>query len=249
MKLIALRELRSLFLSPLAWSVFAVVQFLIALVFAIRVNLISQADVQSQLAEVASSFGITELIVNHVYSWAALLLLLVAPLLTMRSFSEERQQKTLALLFAAPIPRYHIVLGKFFALWIFFILLSLVISLMPLSLLIGGQLDMGQLLSCMMALILLMGAFCAIGIYISSLTHSPIIAAMFTFASLLVLWVIDWAGQTAQHNILFSYLSMTNHYQPLLQGRIYSDDILYFFFMMIFFLGLTIQRLYAERFH
>ena len=98
---IALREFKNLFLSPLAWSVLTVVQVILSFLFLGRVELFQLY--QTQLLAMNNPPGITEVVVPELLGNAAVILLLVVPLLTMRLISEERRNRTLTLLFSAPI--------------------------------------------------------------------------------------------------------------------------------------------------
>lgn len=244
---IAARELRSLFLSPLAWSILGVLQMVLAIVFASRVSLFLEPTIQAELARIPNPPGITDVIVTHVYVWLAIVMLLASPLLTMRLISDERRNKTLSLLLSAPVSMTSIILGKYLGLMGFFMILLGMTTLMPLSLLIGGSLDYGQLIGCILGIALLIGAFTAIGLYISTLTSYPTVAAIGTFGALLLLWIIDWAGESGEQSGLFAYLSITNHYQVLLQGLFNTKDVIYYVLVIALFLILSIQRLDAER--
>lgn len=247
MWVIAKRELRSLFLSPLAWSILGVVQFIFAWVFAVVVYWFLQPEVQSSLQSNPNAPGLTDVVVGNLFDWIGIVLLLVAPLLTMRLVSEERRNKTLSLLLSAPVSMTQIILGKYIGLMSFFIIMLGVILLMPLSLLLGGTLDFGQLAAGLLGAILLLGAFTAIGLYISTLTEHPTVAAIGTFGALLLLWVIDWAENASQQSGVLSYLSITHHYQPLLKGLFSTQDIIYYLLLIALFLILSIHRLDAER--
>lgn len=244
---IAKRELHALFLSPLAWSILAVVQLILGLVFAVRVSMYLEPDFQTQLAQVPNPPGITSLIVGHVYVWASIVFMMVTPLLTMRLVSEERRTKTLALLISAPVSMTQIILGKYIGLLLFMLSMLSMITLMPLSLLMGGTLDFGQLCSGFIGLGLLMATFAAIGLYISTLTAHPTVAAISTFGSLLLLWMIDWASSSEEQSGLLGYLSLTTHYQVLLKGLFSTQDLVYYLLLIGLFLILSIQRLDAER--
>jgi ABC-2 type transport system permease protein len=244
---IASRELRSLFHSPLAWSVLSVVQLILAILFIIRLSLVLQPDVQSQLSMTPGAPSLTDIVVGHIFVWTGIILLLVMPLLTMRLISEERRNKTLVLLMSSPISMTSIVLGKYLGLMSFFILMLAMISLMPLSLVLGGQIDFGQFSIALFGVLLLIGALCAIGLYISALSEHPTVAAISTFGVFLLLWIIDWAGDSGQYSELFAYLSITRHYQTLLEGLLNTTDIIYYLLIIVLFNILTIHRLDAER--
>jgi len=172
----------------------------------------------------------------------------VIPLLTMRLVSEERRNKTLALLLSAPISNNAIIFGKYLGILGLLILIVFLIVLMPLSLLSGGELDMGKLAANMLALILLVMAFTAIGLFMSCVATHPTIAAFSTFSSLLLLWILDWTtGFDSQHSELFEYLSILKHFQAIQSGLISSIDVGYFILFITTFIMLSIRRLDNDR--
>ncbi len=243
---IAARELRSLFLSPLAWSILGVVQLLLGFMFLTQVEYFQM--IQPRIAALPDSPGVTDLVAVPLYGNAAVILLLVSPLLTMRLISEERRNQTLSLLFSAPVSMTEIILGKFLAAFFFMALVTFMITLMPLSLLMGTSLDLGKLAACATALLLLLGAFSAIGLYMSTLATQPMVAAVATFGILLLLWIIDWSSTigTGSGEVL-EYLSMLRHFENLLKGMISSTDVMYFFLVMLTFIVLSIRRLDDDR--
>jgi ABC-2 type transport system permease protein len=243
---IAGRELRSLFLSPLAWAILAVVQFIIAYLFLSAVD--AYLMVQPRLAAIEGAPGVADLVIAPLFGNAAIILLLITPMITMRVLSEERRNRTISLLFSAPVSMTEIILGKYLGVLGFFLVLLAMIALMPLSLLAGTELDLGKLAAGLAGLALLLAAFSAIGLFMSALTDQPTIAAISTFGLLLLLWIIDWAGKSeAQVSGLFAYLSMLRHYETLLKGLIHSTDVAYYLLITILFLGLSIRRLDADR--
>jgi len=244
---IAGRELRSLFISPLAWSILAVVQLILGYMFLIQLE--GYMTVQARLLGVEGAPGVTELVVAPVLYNASIVLLMVVPMLTMRLVSEERRAQTLSLLFSAPLSMSEIVLGKFLGVMGFLLIMVLMIALMPLSLLAGGSLDLGMLLAGVLGLVLLLASFAALGLFMSTLTEQPTIAAVSTFAVLLLLWIINAAsnadlGQTSE---LFAYLSLLQHFESLLKGVFDSADVIYYLLFVALFLGLSIRRLDADR--
>lgn len=245
---IAGRELRSMFLSPLAWMVLAVVSGLCAYFFLLYVDLYLQ--LQPRLAAAANGPGVTSMVVAPLFSTAAIVLLLVTPLLTMRLISEERRNQTLSLLISAPVSMTEIVLGKFFGVLSFVFLMLALIALMPLSLLAGGALDLGLWASGLLGLALLLASFCSIGLLISSLTAQPTVAAISTFGVLLLLWILNLAGATGSGGgEVLAYLSMLSHFQSLLQGLFSSTDVFYYLLVTASCLVLSIRRLDADRLH
>jgi ABC-2 type transport system permease protein len=242
---IATRELRSLFLSPLAWAVLAVVQALLAFLFLGHVDFFLQ--VEGRLVSVPDAPGLTELVANPLLGNAAVVLLLVVPLLSMRLVSEERRARTLTLLFSAPVSMTEIVLGKYLGLMLFLLVILLLIALMPLSLLLGGGLDLGMFAAGLLGLLLLLGAFGAVGLFMSTITHHPTVAGIGAFGALLLFWVLDWSGQGTSSKSVLAYLSLLNHYEPFLRGVFDSADALYYLLFILAFLALSVRRLDAER--
>ena len=244
---IAARELRSLFVSPLAWSVLAVLQMILAYLFLLYLDQFSQ--LQPRLAGLPEGPGVTEMVVVPLIQTAGFVLLLIVPLITMRVFSEERKNGTLGLLFCAPVSMAEIVAGKFLGVMAFLAAALGLIALMPLSLLMGGDLDVGLFLSGMLGLLLTGSSFAAAGLFVSSLTAQPTIAAAGSFGLLMLLWILDLAGGSGAGNPgeLFAYLSFLPHFEALLKGIFDTRDISYYLLFIVTFLALSVRRLHAER--
>ena len=243
---IASREFKTLFLSPMAWTILAILQFIMAFLFLTQVEAFT--TLQPKLALIEGAPGLTDIIVPPLFGNAGIILLLVTPLLTMRLISEERRNKTLSLLLSAPVSITDIIFGKYLSILGLMLLIIGLISLMPLSLLSGGALDIGKLLANILALLLLVTAFTATGLFMSCCTDHPTIAAMGTFGILLLLWIIDWSvGLNDQPSELFEYLSMLRHFQNIQSGLISSVDISYFLLFITTFIALSIRSLDNDR--
>ncbi len=238
---IARREFTSMFISPLAWIMLAVIQAILSWMFLAQIE--NFFTIQPQLMDLQNTPGVTDIIVTPIFSLAAIILLMVMPLLTMRTIAEEKKNKTIYLLFSAPISITQLVLGKYLGLIYFILVLTSMLMLMPISLLLGTQLDVGKLVSIYLGMILLLASFASIGLYLSSLTDSQTIAAVSTFGALLMLWIIEWRTDQT----LFHYLSILAHHKPLLEGEFSSVDISYFILIIFLFCGLTIRQLDGDR--
>lgn len=243
---IASREFRSLFLSPMAWTILAILQFILAFLFLTQVEAFT--TLQPKLASIESAPGLTDIIVPPLFGNAGIILLLVTPLLTMRLICEERRNKTLSLLLSAPVSNADIILGKYLGTVGLMLLIIALITLMPLSLLSGGELDFGKLFANILALLLLVTAFTATGLFMSCIAGHPTVAAMATFGMLLLLWILDWSvGMNDQRSELFEYLSILRHFQNIQSGLIRSVDISYFLLFISTFIALSIRSLDNER--
>ena len=242
---IAGRELRGLWLSPLAWTSLAVVQAWLAWIFLILLD--EFRGLQGRLVGLEHAPGVTDLIAAPLFRVAAWCLLILTPFLTMR-FSEERRNRTLDLLLSSPVSVTAIVLGQYLAILAFLLGLGALTALMPLSLATGTTLDFGKLLAGALGLSLMAASFAAAGLYFSTLTAQPIMAAVATLGLLLFLSVIDAAdfGQNGAGG-LFRYLSLFRHYDALLLGLFDSADVAYYLLFSLLFLGLAIRRLHDGR--
>ena len=244
--IIALREFKTLFLSPLAWTVLAILQCILAYLFLTQVETFTL--IQPKLASIEGAPGLTDIVVTPLYGNAAIILLLVTPLLTMRLICEERRNKTLSLLLSAPISNIDIIIGKYLSLLCLLLLMVFLITMMPLSLLMGSELDFGKLFANVLALLLLITAFTSTGLFMSTLAGHPTIASMGTFGILLLLWILDWTtSMNDQRSELFEYLSILRHFQNLQSGLISSVDISYFLLFTATFILLSIRSLDNDR--
>jgi ABC-2 type transport system permease protein len=243
---IAIRELKNLFLSPLAWAIMAVLQLILAYLF------LSQLDtfmlLQPRLAGIEGAPGVTDIVVAPLLQTTGFLLLLVAPAITMRVFSDERRNRTLTLLLSAPVSMTDIVLGKFLGITLFFLILLALLAAMPLSLYAGTTLDAGKLAAGLLGLALLLAAIAAIGVFMSSLTEQPVVAAISTLGILMMLWIIDWSVDSQEGMTdLLPYLSLKTHFESFLKGLFSTADVAYYLLLTTTFLVLGIRRLDQQR--
>lgn len=244
---IALTEFKRMFTSPFAWSVLAILQFILGMMFLTRIDDFS-GYYQQQAATVENSPGATFFIISPVYLWAGIIMLAVIPILTMRSLAEERMNQTLTLLRSSPLSSMHIVLGKYFGLLFFVLLFIAMLSLMPIALSFGTQIDWGMVFTSSLGLFLLLASFTAAGIYLSSLTSQPVIAAVSTFGLLMFLVMLYLSGGSQTNGSeLFIYLSHFSHFETFVRGVIDTSDIVYYVLFIVAFLVLAIRKLDNDR--
>jgi len=249
---IAGKELRTLFTSPLAWLVLTVVQVVLGYGFLKRLDDFLQ--VQSQLAQMASPPGITELVAAPTFATAAAMLLFAVPLLAMRMIAEERRNQTLTLLLSAPVSMTEIILGKFTGLMTFLLIILLLVLAMPLLLVTGTRLDFGLLAGLTLALLLLAASFTAVGLYASSLTAQPMAAALLGFGMLLaMLFMGETAGDSLRARgwqlpaAFAQVFSPLKNFEPLGRGIIDTYAIICPLLLTAAFLILAIRRLDGRR--
>lgn len=240
---IAGTEARRIFVSPLAWAVLAVFQGIVGFVF---LSLLQ--DYATHPAASDQYVGMSDYIGGGLYGFATILLLMIIPLLTMRLFAEERKSGSLTLLLSSPASLIEIVLGKFLGLGVFMIAALALMALMPLTLLTGTDLDLGRIAAGLFGLLLLMSAFGAAGLFVSTLTREPTIAAVLSFGLLLVIWLFGILGtRPGLVGELFTYLALIGHFENLRRGIFNSADVVYYLLFTLLFLWLAVLRLDSER--
>jgi len=241
---VARKELKSVFASPMGWVILALLQFGFGTYFLNGVN--EYFEVMSGAIRPAERTGVTMFIGQSVFGLASFVMLFSVPLLSMRLISEERRSNTLTFLFSAPLSLTEIVLGKFIGLVSFLSILVLMICVMLCTLNAWADVDFGYLFANVLGLWLLVASFSAMGLYFSSLTAQPVVAAIITFIALFGLLIVD-RFLTGDETSVVNYLSLMHHFQPFARGLIDTADITYFLLFIITFLTLTVRRLDADR--
>ena len=240
---IAHREFRSLFAMPSTWLILGVLQFIFGWFFLARLDAFLQ--VQAQLAQLANAPGATQAVAAPLFGAIALIMMMLVPAFTMRLIAEERRNQTLTLLLAAPVSSTHIVLGKYLGLLLFLLLIIIDCALMVLVLATGTQLDNGLLLSNALGLLLLTASYAALGLYISSLTAQPVVAAIAALATLFGLWLVEISAVDSDN--AWRALTPTSHFQSFNAGLLSSADLIYFVLFSATFLLLAIRRIHNNR--
>ncbi len=238
------KELKSLFSSPMGWVILALLQFVFGTFFLIGVDQYFQTMSGAMRPE--QRVGITAFVGQNVFGIASFVMLFAVPLLSMRLISEERRQQTLTFLFSAPLSITEIVIGKFLGLVGFLSIVIVFMAAMVSSMNLWTNVDFGYILSNVLGLWLLVASFSALGIYVSSLTHQPVVAGIITFVALFALLILDHflAGDPTS---TMAYLSLMRHFEPFSRGLMDTKDFAYFILFIITFLTLTIRRLDADR--
>jgi len=236
-------ECRRMISSSSSWLVIAAVQFLLTLIF---YNLLSKYLTDPALFE---GRGITDVVIASYYRSAALIFLLIAPLLTMRLISEEINSGSIKLLLSSPISARQIILGKFFAATGFLFFLLTLISLVPLSLSIGTSLDYGHLLACIIGSSLLLISLSSAGLFFSSLFSHQFVSAITSYTAILLLWTAHTAASSEGSNVdrLFQSLSMSNHFTNFTEGVFNSASVSFFLIITLLFLIMGIWKIKMMR--
>lgn len=241
---VARKELKSVFASPMGWIILALLTFAFGSQYLSGVN--HYFEVMSGSIRPAERTGVTSFVGQNVYGMASFIMMFAVPLLSMRLIAEERRSQTLPFLFSAPLSLTEIVVGKFVGLLAFLTILIVYIALMLCTLNIWSDIDFGYILSNSIGLWLMVASSSALGLYFSSLTQQPVVAAILSFIALFGLVMLDQLFSGDPTNIAGN-LSLIHHFQPFSRGLIDTTDIAYFVLFTGFFLALTIRRLDADR--
>src|SRR5271167_3602099 len=250
---IAGKELSGYFLQPVAYVVMTVFLllggfFFFALLRYFEVMLTAYSAMQNP--EVLQHLNLNDRVIEPMLHNLAIVLVLLVPAITMRSFAEEKRTGTYELLLTAPIRTGEIVAGKFIAAAAFMLIMIALAGIFPLILVAFGNPEVAVMLSGYIGLALLSVAFISIGLFTSSLTQNQIIAAITCFGVLLMLYVISWPAQEGSGSVmseLLRYLSLPDHFAQMVTGIIDTKDIVYFLSLIFVALFLTQRSVESAR--
>jgi ABC-2 type transport system permease protein len=209
---IAQRELKSFFVSTIAWIVMAAFLLISGFLFS------------------AILMSTNEASLRYLISNLSVILLFIAPFLTMRLLAEENRLGTVELLLTNPVRDLEVVLGKFLGVMGFVAVMLLFTLYFPALLYVFGSPDAGPMIAGYVGVILQAAAFVAIGLAVSSMTQNQIVAAFLSFAILLVMWLSDSMSTYLGKPLgdIMKYISVTTHFQDFSRGVIDSSHIIYF---------------------
>ncbi|MEK7354593.1 MAG: ABC transporter permease subunit, partial [Chloroflexota bacterium] len=191
----------------------------------------------------------TETSINGFLQAGVILMLLFAPLLTMRLLAEERKLGTIELLLTAPLRDSEVILGKFLgSLYILTVMLALTLYY-PLLLKIFGDPDIGPIITGYIGLLLIGYTALAIGIFASSLTSNQIVAAVVAIGILLALYFVGFASTFLPKALgdVISYFSLSNYFPDFMSGIIDTRGVVYYLSMTALFIFLAIRSLENSR--
>src|SRR5712671_4518880 len=236
--IICRKELRSYFVSPVAYLLLAMFTFIFGWFFWNMVNGFVRWSMASQMRGQMSPVNINEELIRPLISNIAVIGLFFIPIITMRLFAEEKRTGTIELLATSPIRDLEIIIGKWLAALLLYSCLLLFTALNFAFLFKYGNPDWKPLAVGYLGLLLQAGALLAIGTFISTLTKNQIIAGAVTFGACLLLWVLAWVSgyETATWARTLSYMSVFTHFESFGRGVLDTKDAV--FYLTVIFLGL-----------
>ncbi len=252
---IAKTELRNLFYSPVAW--FLTIAFMVQCAVYYTNALYPYAKWQDimlnsnpKFKDFGMPFTMTMFLSSHgMFDNVLDNLYLFVPLLTMGLISREINSGTIKLIYSSPVKVRQIVFGKYLAIMLYNILLVLIVGIFMVTAAFNiSSVDYGLLLSAALGFYLLVCAYTAIGLFMSSLTTYQIVSAIGSF---LVIFILSHIGDLWQKydfvRDLTYFLSISGRTRKMLQGLITTKDVLYFVVIVYIFVGFTIIKLRAGR--
>jgi ABC-2 type transport system permease protein len=202
-----------------------------------------------QFGPMPRSMNINQDLIRPLLLNATVVMLFLLPMLTMRTYSEEKRSGTMELLLTAPITDLEIIVGKFLGALTLYSVMLLVTIVYVGILFAYSDPEWRPIGAGYLGLLLLGGGFISFGLFVSSLTRNQIVAAVGTFSLVLILWIIDWladqAGPTTR--TIVSYLSITQHFEDFAKGIIDTKHVVYYLTFIIFGLFLTAKSVDTER--
>jgi ABC-2 type transport system permease protein len=246
---IARRELGAYFASPIAYAVIAMFALVYGYFFISLLSFFVQQSMQMGAMGMGGPVNVNQQLIRFLLQNAAVVVLFVLPMITMRTYAEEKRTGTIELLLTSPVSDVEIILGKFAgALGLYTVMLA--VTLLHVAMLFAfGNPEWKPIATGYLGLWLLGACFIAVGLLISSLTRNQIIAGAVTFGVFLLLWVIDWIGgglgSTTQ--AVLGYLSITSHLDDFTKGVIDTKHVVFYLSFITFGLFLTAKAVDSER--
>jgi ABC-2 type transport system permease protein len=247
---IAHKEIKAYFASPIAYIVVGFSAVLFGYFF---VALLLNFDRMSLQA--GSGFGgpesvnVNQMLISPFFMNVAVILLFTLPLLTMRTYSEEKRSGTIELLLTSPLTDLQIVLGKFLGAFVLYAAMLAVTVVHIGFLFIFGNPEWRPVLTGYLGVLLMGGCFLSLGLFVSSLTKNQIVAGFITFAVFLMFWIVNWIagfmGPTMQ--AVLNYMSITEHLNDFTIGVLDTKHVVYYLSFIAFSLFLTVRSVDTER--
>jgi ABC-2 type transport system permease protein len=231
------REIRAQVYSPIAWIVWTLFLFLagwfffsLVYQFAVLVENTTGYAEMMQNREWLERLNLNEMVISGLFGNLLVLFMFLIPVLTMRSFAEERKAGTDELLLTAPVTPGQIVAGKYLGQLAISGALVVAAAFYAGVLLRYGDPERGPIVTGLLGLALVVSALTALGFAVSTLTKSQVVAAVSSFVLFLMLFVVDWPAEAAEGapRAVLKALSLPAHFEGFAKGIVSSVDLAYF---------------------
>ena len=246
---IAHKELRAYFASPIAYIVIGFFALLYGFFFVAIMRFFVSQSMQAGLMGGAQSMNVNQQLIRPLLQNVTVVVLFLLPMVTMRTYAEEKRSGTIELLLTSPVTDFEIVIGKFLgAMALYGAMLAVTLFHFGVLFLYGRP-EWKPIVTSYLGLVLFGGCFVSAGLFISSLSKNQIVAGAVTFSVFLLLWVINWIGSFAgpTGDKLTSYLSIVDHFDDFSKGVIDTTHLIYYLSFITFGLFLTAKSVDTER--
>jgi ABC-2 type transport system permease protein len=249
MWIICRKELRSYFVSPVAYLLLTMFAVIFGFFFWNSLDYFIYLGMENQLRDEATPMSINEQIIRPLLANISVVGLFFIPIITMRLFAEEKRTGTIELLVTSPIRDGEIILGKWLASVLLYLFMMLFSGISLIYLFRYGNPDWKPLVIGYLGLLLQAGALLAVGTFISTLTRNQIIAGAATFGVCLLLWVLEWVSgfETATWAKVLAYFSVITHFDSFSKGLIDSKDVIFYVSMTLLALFFTARSMESMR--
>ena len=248
---IARRELQSYFASPIAYVMLGLFALIFGWMFYSFLRFFAEQSLRmSQLGmQGPQALNVNEMMIRPLLLQAGVVVLFFLPMLTMRSFAEEKRSGTIELLLTSPLTDWEIVLGKYAGAMSLYVVMLAVSALNFAWLFAYGNPEVGPIVVGYLGLLLMGGSFVAIGLFISNLTRNQLVAAALTFSVLLMLLLVNWVGDSSGPVVraIVSGLSVFQHFEDFSRGVIDTQHVVYYLSFIGFGLFLAARSVDADR--
>ncbi len=246
---IAHKELRSYFASPIAYIVLGFWALLYGFFFIAIMRYFVGQSMQAGLMGGAQSMNVNQQLIRPLLQNVTVVVLFLLPMVTMRTYAEEKRSGTIELLLTSPVNDFEIVMGKFLGAMALYGAMLLITVFHLAVLFLYGRPEWKPIVTSYLGLILFGGCFVSVGLFISSLSKNQIVAGAVTFSVFLLLWVINWIGSFTGPvgDKLTSYLSIVDHFDDFSKGVIDTTHLIYYLSFITFGLFLTAKSVDSER--
>jgi ABC-2 type transport system permease protein len=246
---IANKEFRSYFASPIAYILIGLFALLFGWFFYVfLMNFVQQSEQMMQFGG-GGGANVNQMMIRGLFQNTAVIILFVMPMITMRTYSEEKRSGTIELLLTSPVTDLEIIVGKFLGALALYGAMLLVTMVYIAVLFRIGNPEWRPIIAGYLGLLLMGGCFLATGLFISSLTKNQIVAGFLTFATFLMFWIINWMGESSGPTTrdILNYLSITEHFDDFSRGIIDTKHVIYYLSFITFGLFLTAKSVDSER--
>jgi ABC-2 type transport system permease protein len=236
--IICRKELRSYFVSPIAYLLLTMFAVIFGFFFWNSVGYFNMMGLESQMRGQSFPMSVNEYVIRPLLSNVSVIGLFFIPMITMRLFAEEKRTGTIELLATSPIRDIEVIIGKWLSALILYAVMLAFTAVNFAFLFKYGNPDWRPLAIGYLGLLLQAGGLLAVGTFISTLTKNQIIAGAATFGVCLMLWVMEWVAgyETAAWARVLAYMSVITHFESFAKGVLDSKDALYY--VSLIFLGL-----------